>query len=87
MEVWVNNPAAGGFDITPDVDGWIKVPPMYPVAPMVSGTGWRFVPGADLINLVTTGSRRPCSRWTRPAWPPASPANAPDTDVHYGIRM
>src|SRR3954451_3724794 len=53
IPVWVNNPAAGVFNITPDADGWIKVPPLFPVPPMVPGSGWRFVPGSDLINLNT----------------------------------
>ena len=49
IEVWVNKSGPGIFTITPSADGWIEVPPMFPVAPMVPGSGWRFVPGSDLI--------------------------------------
>jgi hypothetical protein len=88
IEVWVNNPAAGVFNITPDGDGWIKVPPMFPVAPMVSGSGWRFVPGADLVRLITPTLTPFVTSVDETGVDAGESANAPlQTDVHYGIRM
>jgi hypothetical protein len=88
IEVWVNNPAAGVFNITPDGDGWIKVPPMYPSPPMVPGSGWRFVPGADLIRLITPTLTPFVASVDETGVDAGESANAPlQTDVHYGIRM
>jgi hypothetical protein len=87
VAVWVNNPAAGGFDVTPDGGGWIKVPPLYPVAPMVSGTGWRFMPGGDLVNLVTKRLPPTVQTLDQAGVDAGEAANAPNTDAHYGIRM
>jgi hypothetical protein len=88
IPVWVNNPASGVFDITPDAGGWIKVPPLTPVAPMVPGSGWRFVPGSDLITFDTT-SLAPSVVSVDEAGVDAGDAPlAPlQTDVHYGVRM
>ncbi len=82
IEVWVNGtPGPHVQVLTPSADGWIEVPTMFPMA------GWQFVPGSDLINLVSQ---------TLQAWPAddetgvmaGSSANAPlATDVYYGIRM
>jgi hypothetical protein len=88
IEVWVNNPAAGVFNITPDADGWIKVPPMFPVAPMVSGSGWRFVPGSDLIRLITPTLTPFVTSVDETGVDAGESASAPlQTDVHYGVRM
>ncbi|HEY6888818.1 MAG TPA: hypothetical protein VI300_13590 [Solirubrobacter sp.] len=88
IPVWVNNPAVGVFNITPDGDGWIKVPPMFPVAPMVTGTGWRFVPGSDLINLITPTLTPFVTSVDETGVDAGESANAPQqTDVHYGLRM
>jgi hypothetical protein len=86
-EVWVNKPTTAGFDITPDGDGWMKVPPLYPSFPMVSGTGWRFVPGSDLIKLVTTAKLAPVQSVDETGVDAGEPAIVVDTDVHLGIRM
>jgi hypothetical protein len=86
IPVWVNNPAAGVFNITPDGDGWIKVPPLFPVAPMVPGAGWRFVPGSDLINLITTTLPHTISV-DETGVDAGDPATVPASDIHYGIRM
>ena len=87
IPVWVNNPAAGVFNITPDADGWIKVPPLFPVAPMVPGSGWRFVPGSDLIHLVTTTLLPFTASVDETGVDAGEAANVPASDVHYGIRM
>lgn len=88
IPVWVNNPAPGVFNITPSSDGWIKVPPMFPVAPMVPGSGWRFVPGSDLIELITTTLTPFVTSIDETGVNAGNPANVPlQTDVHYGIRM
>ena len=82
IEVWVNGtPGPHVQVITPSADGWIQVPTMFPMA------GWQFVPGSDLINLVSQ---------TLQAWPAddesgvmaGSSANTPlANDVYYGMRM
>jgi len=88
IQVWVNNSGPGIFTITPDAGGWIKVPPMFPVPPMVPGAGWRFVPGADLINLYTTTLTPFVTSIDETGVNAGQSANAPlQTDVHYGIRM
>jgi hypothetical protein len=87
IPVWVNHPAAGVFNITPDADGWIKVPPLFPVPPMVPGSGWRFVPGSDLINLVTPTLLPFTASVDETGVDAGEPANVPASDVHYGIRM
>ena len=88
IPVWVNYAAAGVYTITPDADGWIKVPPMFPVAPMVPGSGWRFVPGSDLITLITTTLTPFVTSIDETGVDAGEAANAPlQTDVHYGIRM
>jgi hypothetical protein len=88
IEVWVNKSGSGIFTITPSADGWIEVPPMFPVAPMVSGSGWRFVPGSDLIALDTTTLKPYVESIDETGVGAGESANAPlQTDVHYGIRM
>jgi hypothetical protein len=87
IPVWVNNPAAGVFNITPDGDGWIQVPPLFPAPPMVPGSGWRFVPGSDLINL-NTRTLLPFTASVDETGVDAGEAAAvPPSDVHYGVRM
>lgn len=81
-EVVVNGtPGPFTVNITPDVGGWITVPPMFP-AP-----GIQFVPGSDLIRLKSE---------TLQAWPAhnetgvvagASAATPLVQDQYYGIRM
>lgn len=94
IPVWVNSAAAGVFNIVPSADGWIKVPPMFPGAPMVTGLGWRFVPGSDLINLNTTTLTPFVASIDETGVTAGSSANtgvpgAPllQTNVHHGIRM
>jgi len=88
VQVWVNNPAPGVFNITPDADGWIKVPPMVPVPPMVTGSGWRFVPGSDLIMFDTLTLTPFVTSIDETGVVAGAAANAPlQTDVHYGVRM
>jgi hypothetical protein len=89
IPVVVNTPAAPDiFAITPDSGGWIKVPPMFPVAPMVTGPGWRFVPGGDLIHLDTTTLTPFVTSIDETGVAAGQSAVAPlQTDVHYGIRM
>lgn len=82
QEVWVNGPSGlHDFNITPDADGWITVPGMHP-SPAVT-----FVPGSDLINLVSQTLRT----WTpsnESATVAGSSANTPlIQDQYYGIRM
>ncbi len=61
---------------------------MFPVAPMVPGSGWRFVPGSDLINLITTTLTPYVTSVDETGVDAGESANAPlQTDVHYGIRM
>jgi hypothetical protein len=81
-EVWVNGtPGPHVVNITPDVNGWITVPVMFP------SPGVQFVPGSDLIELISQ---------TLQAWPAddetgvlaGSSANTPHAqDTYYGIRM
>jgi hypothetical protein len=88
IPVWVNHPAPGVFNITPNADGWIQVPPMFPVPPMVPGPGFRFVPGSDLIMLDTTTLSPFVTSVDETGVAAGDPATAPlQTDVHYGIRM
>ena len=88
IPVWVNNPAAGVFNITPSSDGWIKVPPMIPGPPMVTGSGWRFVPGADLIEFITTTLTPTVAAIDESGVDAGDAPNAPlQTDAHYGVRM
>jgi hypothetical protein len=88
VEVWVNNPGTTGFNITPDADGWIKVPPLTPAPPMVTGSGWRFFPGSDLIEFVTTTLAPSVVAIDETGVDAGDSANAPlQTDVHYGVRM
>ncbi len=81
-EVWVNgSPGPHVIVITPSADGWIQVPQMFPLP------GWEFVPGSDLVMLVSETLR---------LWPAddetgvmaGTSANTPlAQDVYYGIRM
>ena len=88
IPVWVNNPASGVFNITPDPDGWIAVPPMIPVPPMVTGSGWRFVPGSDLIEFITTTLAPTVVTIDETGVDAGAAPNAPlQTDAHYGVRM
>jgi hypothetical protein len=88
IQVWVNKSGPEIFEITPSADGWIAVPPMFPVAPMVSGSGWRFVPGSDLIALDTTTLKPYVESIDETGVTAGESANAPlQTDVHYGVRM
>ncbi|MDQ6804775.1 MAG: hypothetical protein M3065_07365 [Actinomycetota bacterium] len=91
IKVSVNDPSAG-FNIAPSADGWIKVPPMFPVPPMVPpGPGWQFSPGGDtagLINLITTTLTPFVASIDETGITASVSANAPlQTDVHYGVRM
>jgi hypothetical protein len=88
IQVWINKPAAGVFNIVPDADGWIQVPPLFPTPPMVPGSGWRFVPGSDLIRLDTTTLLPFVGSVDETGVDAGQSANPPlQTDVHYGIRM
>ncbi|WP_157592720.1 hypothetical protein [Solirubrobacter soli] len=87
IPVWVNNPASGVFNITPDPDGWIQVPPLFPVPPMVPGSGWRFVPGSDLINLNTRALLPFTASVDETGVDAGDAANVPASDVNYGVRM
>ena len=91
IEVWVNTPASGPsiYNITPDTEGWIQVPPMFPVPPMVpSGPQWQFVPGADLLQLDTITLKPYVESIDEELIEGGSEAKAPfQTDVHFGIRM
>lgn len=88
IPVNVNGPGAGVFNITPSADGWIQVPPMHPVPPMVpGGPPWTFVPGSDLIRFDSTTLAHIASIDETGVVAGAT-ANAPlQTDVHYGVRM
>jgi len=82
LEVWVNGTAGPDvLNISPDSSGWITVPLLYPP------TGGEFVPGSDLVNLVSQ---------TLQAWPGddetgvkagASASTPLAQDQYYGIRM
>jgi len=92
IEVWVNNPGAtppNAFNIIPDSDGWIKVPPLSPSPPMVPGPGWRFVPGSDLIRFDTTKLATSVVTIDESGIDAGSSANTSllQTDVYYGVRM
>jgi len=90
IQVWVNKSGPGIFTITPDAEGWIQVPPMFPVPPMVpAGPQWRFFPGADLIQLETETLLPPFVASVDETGVDAGDApNAPlETDVYFGIRM
>lgn len=88
IEVWVNKTGPGIFTITPSADGWIEVPPMFPAPPMVPGSGWRFVPGSDLILFDTTSLTPFVTSIDETGVNAGDSANAPlQTDVHYGVRM
>ncbi|MEA5454846.1 hypothetical protein SPF06_08945 [Sinomonas sp. JGH33] len=89
IRVVVNGTNPADYNITPSPDGWIKVPPMFPVPPMVPvpDPNWRFYPGDALINFMTTTLPYTASVDETGVVAGAS-ANAPlMTDVHYGIRM
>jgi hypothetical protein len=88
IQVWVNHPVAGVFNIVPAPDGWIQLPPVHPVAPMVPGAGWQFVPGGDLIEFITT-SLAPTVVGIDETGVDAgdAPAATLQTDAHYGVRM
>ena len=61
---------------------------MFPVPPMVPGSGWRFVPGSDLINLITPTLLPFAASIDETGVDAGEAANAPlQSDVHYGIRM
>jgi hypothetical protein len=88
IQVWVNKTGPGIFTLTPGAEGWIEVPPMFPVPPMVPGSGWRFVPGGDLIELDTTTLKPFDESIDETGVVAGASANTPlQTDVHYGIRM
>jgi hypothetical protein len=88
IEVWVKKTGAHIFTITPTADGWIAVPPMIPVPPMVPGSGWTFVPGADLIVFDTTTLAPTVVAIDETGVDAGESANAPlQTDAHYGVRM
>lgn len=90
VQVWVKNSGTDIYEITPDADGWIAVPPFTPTAPEfpTPGTGWRFVPGSDLIMFDTT-TLAPSVGTVNETGVDAgdSAANPLQTDAHYGIRM
>jgi hypothetical protein len=90
VQVWVKNSGTDIYEITPTGDGWIEVPPFTPTAPEfpTPGTGWRFVPGSDLIMFDTT-TLAPSVVTIDETGVDAgdSAANPLQTDAHYGIRM
>lgn len=90
VEVWVGAAGPNRYEITPTADGWIAVPPFTPTAPEfpTPGSGWRFVPGSDLIEFDTT-TLAPSVVTVDEASVNAgsSAANPLQTDVYYGIRM
>lgn len=90
VEVWVGASGPGIYEITPSADGWIPVPPFTPTSPEfpTPGTGWRFVPGSDLIEFDTT-TLAPSVVTVDETGVDAgsSAANPLQTDVYYGIRM
>lgn len=88
IQVWVKKTGPGIFTINPAADGWIQVPPMIPVPPMVPGSGWTFVPGADLIVFDTTTLAPTVVAIDEIGVDAGESANAPlGTDAHYGVRM
>jgi hypothetical protein len=90
VQVWVKNSGADIYQITPTAEGWIAVPPFTPTAPEfpTPGTGWRFVPGSDLI-MFDTKTLAPSVVTVDETGVDAgdSAANPLQTDAHYGIRM
>jgi len=87
IPVWVNNNVPGVFNITPDPDGWIQVPPFTPVPPMVPGPGWRFVPGSDLIQFDSTHIA-PVLSIDETGVNAGDPASPPlQVDAHFAVRM
>lgn len=90
VEVWVKNSGTDIYEITPAADGWIAVPPFTPTAPEfpTPGSGWRFVPGSDLIMFDTTTLAPSVVTVDETGLDAGdSAANPLQTDVHYGIRM
>src|SRR6185437_749011 len=87
-QVWVKKTGPGIFTINPSSDGWIAVPPMFPVPPMVPGPGWRFVPASDLIMFDTTTLAPTVVAIDESGVDAGESANNPlQTDAHYGVRM
>jgi hypothetical protein len=61
---------------------------MLPVPPMVPGSGWRFVPGSDLIEFITTSLAPTVVTIDETGVDAGNAPNAPlQTDAHYGVRM
>jgi hypothetical protein len=90
VQVWVGASGPGIYEITPTADGWITVPPFTPTAPEfpTPGTGWRFVPGSDLIEFDTTTLAPSVVTVDETGVNAGSTAANPlQTDVYYGIRM
>jgi hypothetical protein len=89
IPVYVNKePATPGFNISPDGDGWIKVPPMFPGVPFVTGSGWRFVPSSDLAVLITPTLAPTVVAIDETGVNAGASGNPPLlTDAHYGIGM
>ncbi len=82
VQVWVNgDPGPQVSVITPDPDGWIQVPVCEP------SPGWQFVPGSDLVNLITTTLQPFPSADERDVVAGASATAPTPADVYYGIRM
>jgi hypothetical protein len=82
IEVWVNGAAGPNMSvITPAPDGWIRVPPYSP------SPGWQFIPGSDLINLIST-TLQPFPAADESGVEAGFSASTPlASDVYYGIRM
>jgi hypothetical protein len=90
VQVWVGAAGPGIYEITPTADGWIAVPPFTPTAPEfpTPGTGWRFVPGSDLIMFDTTTLAPSVVTVDETGVDAGDSAAGPlQTDVYYGIRM
>ena len=90
VEVYVKSGPAGSYVIAPAADGWIPVPPFAPTSPEfpTPGTGWRFVPGSDLIMFDTTTLAPSVVHVDETGVDAGSSAANPlQTDVYYGIRM
>jgi hypothetical protein len=61
---------------------------MFPVPPMVPASGFRFVPGSDLIEFDTTTLAPSIVHVDESGVSAGSAPNAPlQTDAHYGVRM
>jgi hypothetical protein len=82
IEVWVNGTAGPNVSlVSPDADGWIRVPPYSP------SSGWQFIPGSDLINLISA-TLQPFPAADETGVEAGSSATTPlPADVYYGIRM